>query len=128
MAAGADILDIGGESTRPGAAPVSIGEETDRILPVVEKIDREAHDNEEFRRELAAVRQDARYTYGAVTDEGAYFQHPAGGIFLHDILEADPARRTRDERERTRGIVLHACSFEDRRRLIRPLQLTIAPR
>ena len=28
MAAGADILDIGGESTRPGAAPVSIGEET----------------------------------------------------------------------------------------------------
>ncbi len=34
--AGADILDIGGESTRPGAEPISLGEELDRILPVVE--------------------------------------------------------------------------------------------
>lgn len=33
---GADILDIGGESTRPGAQPVSAQEEIDRILPVVE--------------------------------------------------------------------------------------------
>jgi dihydropteroate synthase len=33
--AGADILDIGGESTRPGAAPVSIEEELSRVLPVV---------------------------------------------------------------------------------------------
>src|SRR5262249_10233332 len=35
LAEGADILDIGGESTRPGAAPVSAEEETLRILPVV---------------------------------------------------------------------------------------------
>ncbi|MFN3613026.1 MAG: dihydropteroate synthase [Rubrimonas sp.] len=34
-AEGADILDIGGESTRPGAAPVALEEETARILPVV---------------------------------------------------------------------------------------------
>jgi len=33
---GADIIDIGGESTRPGAATVSIQEEMDRVLPVVE--------------------------------------------------------------------------------------------
>jgi dihydropteroate synthase len=33
---GADILDIGGESTRPGAKPVSIQEELDRVLPVIE--------------------------------------------------------------------------------------------
>ncbi len=32
---GADILDIGGESSRPGAAPVSVGEELARLLPVV---------------------------------------------------------------------------------------------
>lgn len=32
---GADILDIGGESTRPGAAPVSVQEEMDRVLPVI---------------------------------------------------------------------------------------------
>lgn len=38
VAAGAAILDIGGESTRPGALPVSLQEETDRVLPLVERI------------------------------------------------------------------------------------------
>jgi dihydropteroate synthase len=35
---GADILDIGGESTRPGAAPVPLAEELNRVLPVVERL------------------------------------------------------------------------------------------
>ena len=35
VAEGADIIDIGGESTRPGALPVSIQEELARILPVI---------------------------------------------------------------------------------------------
>jgi dihydropteroate synthase len=35
---GADILDVGGESTRPGAAPVSLQEELDRVIPVVQAI------------------------------------------------------------------------------------------
>ncbi|NSX90505.1 dihydropteroate synthase [Agrobacterium tumefaciens] len=38
---GADIIDIGGESTRPGAAPVTASEEQDRVLPVIEKLRRE---------------------------------------------------------------------------------------
>lgn len=33
--AGADILDLGAESTRPGASPVSVEEELARLLPVV---------------------------------------------------------------------------------------------
>ena len=33
---GADILDIGGESTRPGAASVSPSEELDRVVPVLQ--------------------------------------------------------------------------------------------
>jgi dihydropteroate synthase len=37
-AEGADIIDIGGESTRPGAAPVSADEESDRIMPVIERL------------------------------------------------------------------------------------------
>jgi dihydropteroate synthase len=41
MAAGADILDIGGESTRPGAATVSIDEELDRVVPVIEVLAKE---------------------------------------------------------------------------------------
>ena len=36
--AGVDILDIGGESTRPGSEPVSEQEEIDRILPVIEQL------------------------------------------------------------------------------------------
>lgn len=40
---GADILDIGGESTRPGSKPVSIQEELDRVLPVVEGLAQAGH-------------------------------------------------------------------------------------
>jgi dihydropteroate synthase len=35
---GANIIDIGGESTRPGAEPVSLDEELNRVIPVVEKL------------------------------------------------------------------------------------------
>jgi dihydropteroate synthase len=35
---GADVLDVGGESTRPGAAAVSLDEELSRVLPVVETL------------------------------------------------------------------------------------------
>jgi dihydropteroate synthase len=35
---GAEILDIGGESTRPGAGPVGEGEELRRVIPVIEKL------------------------------------------------------------------------------------------
>lgn len=35
---GADLIDVGGESTRPGASPVSEQEELDRVLPVVEAL------------------------------------------------------------------------------------------
>jgi dihydropteroate synthase len=36
IAEGADILDLGGESTRPGAADVSVAQELDRVMPVLE--------------------------------------------------------------------------------------------
>jgi dihydropteroate synthase len=36
IANGVDMIDIGGESTRPGAEPVSLQEELDRVLPVIE--------------------------------------------------------------------------------------------
>lgn len=40
-AAGADIIDIGGESTRPGAQPLSEDEELSRIIPVIERLSAE---------------------------------------------------------------------------------------
>jgi len=36
IAEGADIIDIGGESTRPGAQPIGVQEELDRVLPIIE--------------------------------------------------------------------------------------------
>lgn len=38
IAAGADLLDLGGESSRPGAQPVSVQEELDRVMPVLERV------------------------------------------------------------------------------------------
>lgn len=38
---GADLLDVGGESTRPGAAEVSLEEELRRVIPVIERLARE---------------------------------------------------------------------------------------
>jgi dihydropteroate synthase len=35
---GADLIDVGGESTRPGAAPVAESIELDRVIPVVERL------------------------------------------------------------------------------------------
>ena len=40
-AEGADIIDVGGESTRPGSAPISVSEELHRVIPVLEKINRD---------------------------------------------------------------------------------------
>ena len=40
---GADIIDIGGESTRPGAAAVPLQQELDRVLPVIEALTKEVH-------------------------------------------------------------------------------------
>ncbi|MGF7127122.1 dihydropteroate synthase [Natronobacillus azotifigens] len=38
---GADIIDVGGESTRPGYTPVSEEEEIERVIPVIERINKE---------------------------------------------------------------------------------------
>jgi dihydropteroate synthase len=38
---GADVVDIGGESTRPGSEPLSVKEELRRTIPVIETLSRE---------------------------------------------------------------------------------------
>ena len=55
MSEGAAILDIGGESTRPGYTPVSEEEEMERILPVIE-----------------AVKQENMILYSMIMDAKAY--------------------------------------------------------
>lgn len=43
LGSGADILDVGGESTRPGAEPVPEAEELRRVVPVIERLSRETN-------------------------------------------------------------------------------------
>jgi dihydropteroate synthase len=77
VATGADILDVGGESTRPGAQPVTAAEEMERVLPVVSALAGELD---------ALISID---TYRAGTAE-ATFQ--AGAHILNDVwgLRLDP--------------------------------------
>jgi len=78
LANGADILDVGGESTRPGSQPVNANEEAERVIPVIEAIGKEFPD--------ALISID---TYKAEVAEAAF---QAGAHILNDVwgLRADP--------------------------------------
>lgn len=52
---GADIIDVGGESSRPGAEPVSVSEELRRVIPVIRELSREHRVSiDTFKSEVAA--------------------------------------------------------------------------
>ena len=76
--AGADILDIGGESTRPGAVPVSEQDELKRVLPVIER--------------LAADRPRAILSIDTVKSRVARAALDAGAHIVNDVsgLRFDP--------------------------------------
>lgn len=78
LADGADILDVGGESTRPGSQPVNAEEELERIIPVITAIAKEFPD--------VLISID---TYKARVAEAAL---EAGAHILNDVwaLRADP--------------------------------------
>jgi dihydropteroate synthase len=75
---GADIIDVGGESTRPGATVVTIAEELDRVIPVIEKI-----------------KQNSDVVISVDTSKPEVMQHAvaAGATFVNDVnaLQADSA-------------------------------------
>ena len=54
IADGADVVDVGGESTRPGAHPVSVEEELRRVVPVIERLAGEAVISVDTRKEDVA--------------------------------------------------------------------------
>lgn len=85
--AGADIVDIGGESTRPGALPIGIDEECSRVVPVIEGL---------ARRSPVIISVD---TYKAAVARVAV---EAGAAIVNDVsgLTADPdlARVVADNR------------------------------
>ena len=67
---GADIIDLGGESTRPGAAPVTAQQELDRVIPVLE---------------LLSKRFDAIFSVDTSTAEVMLEAHSAGAHLVNDV-------------------------------------------
>ncbi|MDK1080829.1 MAG: dihydropteroate synthase [Anaerolineae bacterium] len=79
LSLGADILDVGGESTRPGSAPVSAQTEAERVIPIIKEL------TKKFPEAIISID-----TYKAsVADEALN----AGAHILNDVwgLRADPA-------------------------------------
>jgi dihydropteroate synthase len=91
---GADILDIGGESTRPGATPVSTEEELRRILPVIKSL------RSELRIPISVDTQKADVAAAAL-DAGAEIVNDVSG------LRADPALGEVARRARAPLILMH---------------------
>lgn len=77
-AEGAAIIDVGGESTRPGALPVEAEEELDRVLPVIEG--------------LMTARTDAQISIDTSKASVASTALDAGATFVNDVtaLRGDP--------------------------------------
>lgn len=71
---GADIIDIGGVSTRPGAAPVEIREELNRVLPVLKAL------RKEFDQLPISIDTFSAEVAKAALDEGASIINDVGGL------------------------------------------------
>ena len=91
---GADIIDIGGESTRPGAAYVSLDEELERVVPAVEEL---------RKRSGVVISVDTRKSAVAAAAVGA------GADIINDIsaLEDDPETVVLAARENKYLILMH---------------------
>lgn len=106
VAEGADILDIGGESTRPGSSRVSIEEETARVVPVIEAVTKRfdvpvsidtsksevaraaVNAGAEIINDISGLRFDAKIaTVAAEFDAGLVLMHSRGGF---ETLHSQP--------------------------------------
>lgn len=91
---GADIIDVGGESTRPGAVEVAVEEEMDRVVPVVEKL---------FQETGAVISVDTRKAGVAVS------ALEAGACIVNDVsaLTYDPAMAAAVRKYRAGAVLMH---------------------
>ena len=102
---GADLLDVGGESTRPGSDPVSADEERARVLPVIEGLRREAPEvvlsvdtrKAEVARDALAAGADVVNDIAAGADPamfGAVAGSGAGMVLMH--MQGEPKTMQQD--------------------------------
>jgi dihydropteroate synthase len=82
IAEGAAIVDVGGESTRPGAGPVPVEEELDRVIPVVEGISGAQISIDTMKLEVAEKALDAGASY--VNDVTAFRHEPEMAALVAD--------------------------------------------
>src|ERR671912_1023921 len=92
---GADMLDIGGESTRPGSDPVSQEEEVRRVVPVIERI--------------LAVRPEAVISVDTYRADTATAALEAGARLINDVtaLRGDPSMASVIEEAACPVILMH---------------------
>jgi dihydropteroate synthase len=95
LASGADILDVGGESTRPGSAPVSADEEMERVTPIIRAL------NKNFPQAIISID-----TYKAQVAEEAI---KAGAKIINDVwgLRADDGLAFVATKYKTPVILMH---------------------
>lgn len=100
LAAGADIVDAGGESTRPGADPVPAGEERDRAVPVIS--------------ELVRLRPDALVSVDTAKAEVAAAALASGARIVNDVTAGRDPRMFETVCAHGAGIVLMHMRGEPR--------------
>jgi dihydropteroate synthase len=100
LAAGADVVDVGGESTRPGAEPVPAEEELARVVPVVS--------------ELARLRPEALISVDTVKAEVAAAALLGGARIVNDVTAGRDPRMFEAVREHGAAIVLMHMRGEPR--------------
>ena len=111
IAEGADVVDVGGESTRPGAAPVDEHEELRRVLPVVEALADEVRVSIDTRKEKVAHRAIAAGA-SLLNDVSARLAHVAastgaGYVLMH--MQGEPA--TMQSGPHYRDVVAEVADF-----------------
>lgn len=74
LSEGASIIDVGGESTRPGADPVSLDEEKDRVLPVIDAL------NDRFPEAILSIDTYKPDVARAALDAGAHIVNDVTGL------------------------------------------------
>jgi dihydropteroate synthase len=91
---GADVIDIGGESSRPGARPVSLDEERRRVLPVIERL-----------AGLLRVPLSVDTTKASIADDAI----KAGAVIINDVsaLRSDPAMAAIAARHGAAVVIMH---------------------
>lgn len=113
---GADILDVGGESTRPGATPVAVDEEMRRVLPVVRRLASGGAKISIDTSKASVARECLEAGAHIVNDVtagrdpemfGVVAQHRAGLVLMH--MHGEP--RTMQQAPAYTDVVKEVCAF-----------------